>query len=69
MSDRKLLTAHELAARLAVRPSTIRKWARQGRIPEVFLTRKVRRFDFGAVVAALKQVQTTDTRQGVADEA
>ncbi len=72
MSDRELLTAHEVADRLAVRPSTIRKWARQGRIPEVCLSPKVRRFDYGAVVAALEHGQgsaceneTADDRQGV----
>ena len=74
MSNRDLLTAHELADRLAVRPSTICKWARQGRIPEVCLSPKVRRFDYGAVVAALEhgqsspcenQGQTAEARQAV----
>ena len=74
MSSRELLTAHELADRLAVRPSTVRKWARQGRIPEVALSPNVRRFDYGSVVAALEhghsgQAQTTEDRQEVADDA
>lgn len=72
MSNRELLTASELAERLAVRPSTVRKWARQGRIPEVCLSPKVRRFDYEAVVAALERGQgsacendTAVERQGV----
>lgn len=72
MSNQELLTARELASRLAVQPSTIRKWVRQGRIPEVVLSPKVRRFDYAAVVEALKhghgtpcdrQPQTTEPKQ------
>ena len=57
VSKRELLTADELADRLAVRPSTIRKWARQGKIPEVAISPKVRRFDYTAVVDALQRGQ------------
>ena len=62
MSVAELLTADELADRLQVRPSTIRRWAREGRIPTVRLTPKVVRYDLAAVVEA---VQTDDGRQGI----
>jgi len=50
-----MLTAEQLAKRLAVKPSTIRKWAREGRIPELTITPKVRRFDAEAVMVELKR--------------
>ena len=31
----ELLTAAQLAERLKVRPSTVREWAKTGRIPEI----------------------------------
>lgn len=49
-----LLTADELAERLRVRPSTVRRWYRDGRIPAVRLTPKVIRFDYVSVVEALQ---------------
>ena len=52
-----LLTTEELAERLAVSPSTIVKWAKAGRIPEVRPSRRVRRFDCAEVVAALKRTR------------
>ena len=52
-----LLTAGELAERLAVRPGTIRQWVREGKIPEVTISPKVRRFDWAAVVEALERGQ------------
>ena len=48
-----LLTADELAKRLKVQPSTVRRWHRDGKIPSVRLTPKVVRFDLGAVLDAL----------------
>jgi predicted site-specific integrase-resolvase len=53
----ELLTAAELAARLSVRPATIRVWARAGMIPAVRLTPKVVRFEPGDVLAALRRFQ------------
>ncbi|MBI1314102.1 helix-turn-helix domain-containing protein [bacterium] len=53
----ELLTPAQLAERLQVRRSTVIHWARTGRIPEVRITSKVRRFDFGEVVAALRDRQ------------
>lgn len=50
----ELLTANELAQRLGIRPATVREWARSGRIPEIKLSTKVRRFDIDEVLAAVK---------------
>lgn len=51
----ELLTAAQLAERLKVRPSTVRRWALIGRIPEVWVSPKVRRFDFVQVLSALQK--------------
>ncbi len=53
MIEKKLETAEELAERLHLKPSTIRKWSRQGKIPAVRISPKVVRFDPAAVMAAL----------------
>jgi excisionase family DNA binding protein len=50
----ELLTAAELARRLAVKPSTILEWQRSGRIPSLRLSHKVRRFILSEVIAALR---------------
>ena len=54
---RDLLTADQLADRIAVKPRTVRDWTRAGLIPAVRLTRKVIRYDFDEVVAALEERQ------------
>ncbi|HTU19230.1 MAG TPA: helix-turn-helix domain-containing protein [Gemmataceae bacterium] len=54
MIDTELLTAIQLAERLNLRPSTVRVWARRGRIPAVRLSPKVVRFDWLAVLTALR---------------
>jgi excisionase family DNA binding protein len=51
----ELLTAAQLAERLKVRPSTVREWAKTGRIPEIRISAKVRRFDAVEVDAALRR--------------
>jgi len=53
MSATDLLTAEELADRLRLRPGTVRRWSRRGRIPVVKLSPKVIRYDFLAVIDAL----------------
>jgi excisionase family DNA binding protein len=53
----ELLTPEQLASRLNVRRSTVVRWARTRRIPEVRISQKVRRFDFSEVVAALRNQQ------------
>ena len=48
-----LLTADELAARLHLRPSTLRAWGRKGKIPTVRLSPKVVRYDLATVIGTL----------------
>ncbi len=55
----EILTAEELAARLKVRPTTIREWGRDGRIPTVRITQKVIRYDADAVMRSLQDQQGT----------
>lgn len=57
MNDPDLLTAEQLGDRLHVRPSTIRRWTQDGRIPTVRLTAKVVRYELAAVVAAMTNGQ------------
>ena len=54
--DSELLTADELAGRLKLQPTTVRRWSRLRRIPSIKITRKVVRYDWCAVVAALKDL-------------
>lgn len=49
------MTADDIGKRLAVKGTTIRKWARQGLIPSVRLTGRVLRFDPDAVDEALRE--------------
>lgn len=60
-----LLTAKELASRLKVKPTTIKKWDQSGLIPSVRLTPKVVRYDFDEVVEAL---QKRAKRKGGSDD-
>jgi len=50
----ELLTTEQLAERLQLSPHTIRDWSRDGKIPTIWLSRTVRRFDFGEVVKVLR---------------
>jgi len=64
-----LLTGEELAARLRVRPSTVRTWARAGRIPTLRIGAKVIRFDFAEVCEMLRHEATrSQASGGTADE-
>ena len=65
MTASDLLTAEQLAARLHVRPSTVRRWAQESRIPAVRLTPKVIRYELAAVVAAMTNGQEPE---GVAND-
>jgi excisionase family DNA binding protein len=51
----ELLTAEELAVPLKVSPLTVKRWAREGRIPAVWLSPTVRRFELEAVLAVVKR--------------
>ena len=48
-----LLTTEQLADHLQLRPGTIRRWARSGRIPRVKLSGKVIRYNLSDVERAL----------------
>ena len=51
--ENEILTANELAARLKLKPETIRVWAREGRIPSIRPTQKILRFDLQKVLQAI----------------
>lgn len=51
----ELLDAEQLADRLGLRPDTIRRWGRTGHIPRLELSPKVVRYDWCAVVAAMRE--------------
>lgn len=52
---KELLTVNEMAERLRVRPATLQRWERDGRVPAVRITPKVIRFDPAAVVESLEK--------------
>lgn len=54
MEDNQLLTAVELASKLKLKPETVRQWTRKKMIPCIRVTNKVIRYEFSAVVEALK---------------
>ncbi len=55
--ENDLLTAEQLADRLAVKPRTVREWFRAGLIPATRLSPKVIRYSLDDVVAALEEHQ------------
>lgn len=59
-----LLPRAELAARLGVRPTTISRWTRAGRIPARRLSRKILRYDLADVLAALESRSSAVGREG-----
>lgn len=50
----EFLTTRQLAAYLQVSPETVRAWVRTGRIPEIRVSAKVRRFKIVDVERALR---------------
>jgi predicted site-specific integrase-resolvase len=48
-----LMTAEQLALRLRVRPTTVKKWFRAGLIPALRLSPKVIRYDLAEVLEEL----------------
>jgi excisionase family DNA binding protein len=59
-----LLSRAELATRLGVRPTTIGRWTRSGRIPARRLSPKVVRYNLSAVLAALEGQPQAQGREG-----
>lgn len=53
--EAELLTLDQVAARLHIKPRTVQAWVRCGRIPAMHLTAKVVRFDWAAIMNALKK--------------
>jgi len=54
VADDKLLTTDELADKLQLSPRTISELARAGKIPEIRISERIRRFDLQEVVAILR---------------
>ncbi len=50
-----LVNAVELAAALRVRPSTVRRWTREGRLPVIRISGTVLRYDPAEVECALRE--------------
>ncbi|MDQ1558307.1 MAG: Helix-turn-helix domain [Pyrinomonadaceae bacterium] len=66
----EFLTARQLAGLLQVSESTVRRLAREGRIPSVRLTSRLMRFHLSSVMSALDGTQTkTRTRRAHPHEA
>ena len=51
----RLLTTRVVAERLGVKPTTLRRWAREGRVPSYRVGRKTLRFDLADVFAAIRE--------------
>ncbi|MCK4873827.1 MAG: helix-turn-helix domain-containing protein [Phycisphaerales bacterium] len=60
----RLLTVQELATELSVQPETVRRWARDGRIPALRVSGKTIRFDLEDVCAMLRRVGTKGVHRG-----
>ncbi|HEY0098670.1 MAG TPA: helix-turn-helix domain-containing protein [Pyrinomonadaceae bacterium] len=66
----EFLTARQLAAILQVSESTVRRLAREGRIPAIRLTSRLLRFHLQSVMSALDGTQAkTRTRRAPPHEA
>ncbi|HZH90109.1 MAG TPA: helix-turn-helix domain-containing protein [Pyrinomonadaceae bacterium] len=71
-TDRReeFLTARQLAVLLQVSESTVRRLAREGRIPSIRLTPRLLRFHLSSVLSALDGAQTkTRTRRATPQQA
>lgn len=61
-----LFTAQELASKLRVRLTTVRRWTRERVIPSIRITEKVTRYDYAKVCAALRERGTREAASEVA---
>lgn len=52
--DSDLLTKEQIGKRLSIKPETIARLARQGKIPQIKISHKIVRYDYSAVIAALQ---------------
>ena len=55
MRNEKILSTKEIAWELQVQPATIRRWVREGRIPEIRISLKVRRYNLEDILSALQR--------------
>ena len=62
LGDLSLVTADELAQAFSLKTSTIKEWARIGKIPSVRLSAKVVRFRPGEVEKALEAMNDAGKR-------
>ncbi len=53
--EQGLITAEQLADRLGISERRVRELARAGRIPEVRISERVRRFEWAEVLEALRE--------------
>jgi excisionase family DNA binding protein len=63
MSEVQFLTTAAVAAKLGVAPRTVLVWAKRGKIPCERLTRRTIRFEFSAVLAAIR-TNAKEARRG-----
>ena len=63
LNDENLLTLAELAQRLSISPSTLQRWAREGRIPQKRLGFRTQRFLLSAVVKALEKCEKEKAKE------
>ena len=65
----ELMLSSELAVALRVKPETIRRWTREGRIPSINMGHKMIRYEWEAVVTALKKGNNHGSTQVQGEEA
>ena len=66
MADNRLLTADQLAARLDLQPSTIKRWGRVGKIPRLVVGYNLVRYIWSDVLRALRQADEAQQGPGTA---
>ncbi len=64
LEDHQKLTIKELAALLNVSPRCVQRWAQQGKIPVLRLSRRCSRFDLKSVERALSRYEKKEVSLG-----